>query len=161
MTYTISIEHGASAADRRLIEAGLTGHALPTTLVPGFQPIAVLARDPQAVLVAGAVGTINWNWLHIQLVWVTEPRRRTGLGTRLLHEIEQAAAQRGCTRAHLDTFSYQARPFYERLGYRVFGVLEDYPPGHQRFFMAKEFRGPAQVSTGVSERAPHSLHEPS
>ena len=161
MTYTVSIENGVSAGDRRLIEEGLTRHALPTTRVPGFRPIAVLARDPQAELVAGAVGTINWNWLHIQLVWVSESRRRTGLGTRLLHEIEHAATQRGCTRAHLDTFSYQARPFYERLGYRVFGVLEDYPPGHQRFFMVKEFRRPAQVSTGVSERDPHSLHEPS
>jgi GNAT superfamily N-acetyltransferase len=158
---SISIESGATAEDRRLIEEGLTRHALPTTLVPGFLPIAVLARDEQGVLVAGVVGTINWNWLHIQLVWVSESLRRTGLGTRLLHEIEQAAAQRGCTRAHLDTFSYQARPFYERLGYRVFGLLEDYPPGHQRFFMAKEFRDPSQVSTGVSDRAPHSLHEPS
>ena len=52
-------------------------------------------------------------------------------------EIERVAAQRGCTHAHLDTFSYQARPFYERLGYRVFGVLQNYPSGHQRFFMEK------------------------
>lgn len=161
MTYTISIENGVTAGDRRLIEEGLTRHALPTTLVPGFQPIAVLARDEQAVLIAGAVGTINWNWLHIQLVWVSQSLRRSGLGTRLLREIEQAATQRGCTRAHLDTFSYQARPFYERLGYRVFGTLEDYPPGHQRFFMAKVFRVLPQVSTGVSDRDPHSLHEPS
>jgi hypothetical protein len=40
MTYTISIENGVTAGDRRLIEEGLTRHALPTTLVPGFQPIA-------------------------------------------------------------------------------------------------------------------------
>jgi hypothetical protein len=54
--------------------------------------------------------------------------------------IEGAAEERGCERAHLDTFSYQARPFYEKLGYRVFGELEDYPPGHTRFFLRKQLR---------------------
>jgi hypothetical protein len=47
------------------------------------------------------------------------------------------AIRRGCRGAYLDTFSYQARPFYEKLGYAVFGTLDDYPPGHQRFFMRK------------------------
>jgi len=137
MSYVISVESAINPDDRRVIEAGLTGHALPATGVPGFQPIAVLARDRQAALVAGAVGTTNWNWLHVALLWVSEPCRHTGLGSRLMAEIERAAAERGCTHAHLDTFSYQARPFYERHGYRVFGVLENYPPGHQRFFMEK------------------------
>jgi len=51
--------------------------------------------------------------------------------------MEHAAKERGCTAAHLDTFSFQARPFYESLGYEVFGTLDDYPQGHQRFFMKK------------------------
>lgn len=135
--WEISVEAGASPEDRRAIEAGLTRHALPRTGVPGFQPVAVLARDPHGTLAGGAVGTINWNWLHVSLLWVSEVCRGSGLGRRLMAEIERVAVERGCTRAHLDTFSYQARPFYERLGYRVFGVLHDYPPGHQRFFMEK------------------------
>jgi iron complex outermembrane receptor protein len=45
--------------------------------------------------------------------------------------------KRGCHSAYLDTFSFQAKPFYERCGYEVFGVLEDFPKGHQRFFMRK------------------------
>lgn len=135
--FAITVESGVSIEHRRLIEEGLTRHALPTTGVPGFQPVAALARDDRQALVGGVVGTINWNWLHVALVWVAEPCRHTGLGTRLMSEIERAAVACGCTRAHLDTFSYQARPFYERLGYRVFGRLDDYPPGHQRFFMEK------------------------
>jgi hypothetical protein len=51
--------------------------------------------------------------------------------------MEAEAIRRGCHGAFLDTFSYQARPFYEKLGYEVFGTLEDYPPGHQRFYMRK------------------------
>jgi hypothetical protein len=58
-------------------------------------------------------------------------------GRRLLEAIEDEARKRGCRWAHLDTFSYQARPFYERLGYELFATLDDYPPGHQRFFLKK------------------------
>jgi GNAT superfamily N-acetyltransferase len=135
--YAITVADRVSPEDRRVIEEGLTRHALPSTRVPGFQPIAVLARNGQGALVGGAVGTINWNWLHVSLVWVAEGHRHGGLGSRLMAEIERIGIQRGCTRAHLDTFSYQARPFYERQGYRVFGVLDDYAPGHQRFFLEK------------------------
>ena len=47
------------------------------------------------------------------------------------------AIRRGCWGAYLNTFSYQARPFYEKLGYQVFGTLDVYPAGHQEFFMRK------------------------
>jgi hypothetical protein len=41
-----------------------------------------------------------------------------------------------CRRAWLHRF--QARPFYEKLGYRVFGTLENHPAGHQHHFMTKQ-----------------------
>jgi hypothetical protein len=119
--WRLSVESRVSPDVRQALEDGLTRHALPFTRVPGFEPLAMLARDGQGGLVGGAVGTINWNCLHV-------------------------AARRGCTRAHLDTFSYQARPFYERLGYRVFGVLEDYPPGHRRCFLEKALDRPEGTS---------------
>jgi hypothetical protein len=42
----------------------------------------------------------------------------------------------------LSTFSFQARPFYERFGYEVFGELPDYPEGHSLYFMKKMLRDP-------------------
>lgn len=65
-------------------------------------------------------------------------RRSDGLGSRLLRAIELAGAERGCRHAHLDTFSYQARPFYERHGCQLFAELDDYPPGHKRYFLRKD-----------------------
>jgi hypothetical protein len=57
--YPISVEHDVSPELRRLIEDGLTRHALPTTRVPGFQPIAVVARDARGAIAGGIVGTTN------------------------------------------------------------------------------------------------------
>ena len=132
-----SVETTPAARDVEALGQGLTEHALPTTGRPGFQPLGVFARDHGGALIGGVYGQVNWNWLHVALVWVSASRRHAGLGSRLLAALEAAARERGCTQAHLDTFSYQARPFYERHGYRVFATLDDYPTGHRRFFMRK------------------------
>lgn len=136
-TYALTIEDAPRAADVEGLAAGLTTHALPHTRVPGFKPLGAWLRDERGALVGGAYGYVNWNWLFINLVWLSESLRGGGHGRRLILALEQAARERGCAYAHLDTFSYQARPFYKKLGYEVFGTLDDYPPGHQRFFMKK------------------------
>jgi hypothetical protein len=51
--------------------------------------------------------------------------------------IEQLAIERGCLHSYLDTFSFQARPLYEQLGYKVFGTLENHPKGHSHYFLKK------------------------
>jgi hypothetical protein len=58
----------------------------------------------------------------------------------MLAVAEQHAIERGCTGAHLDTASFQARPFYEKLGYTVFGTLEDHPVGHTHYLLSKRLR---------------------
>jgi hypothetical protein len=54
---------------------------------------------------------------------------------------QHARDQRGCIGARLDTWGFQAKPFYEALGYTVFGVLEDYPPGETEYLLAKRLDG--------------------
>lgn len=135
----LTVETNPTAQDIEALGRGLTEHALPTTGVAGFRPLAVFARDARGTLIGGIQGQVNWNWLHIALFWVSGSARHRGLGSRLLAAIEAAAIERGCTAAHLDTFSYQARPFYERHGYSLFATLDEYPPGHQRFFLRKSF----------------------
>ena len=52
-------------------------------------------------------------------------------------EAERIAREHGCTFAHTTTFSYQAPDFYQRLGYRIFGVIEGYPDGIKQYFLKK------------------------
>jgi GNAT superfamily N-acetyltransferase len=88
-------------------------------------------------LVGGVVGFTHWNWLFVSHLWVAEDERLAGVGTHLMSRIEHVAIRRGGIGAHLDTFDFQALPFYERIGYSVFGSLPDYPPGHNRNFLMK------------------------
>jgi GNAT superfamily N-acetyltransferase len=141
---TLTVETAPDPRDVEALGRGLTEHALPFTHRAGFQPLAVFARDDTGHLVGGVHGYVNWTWLHVALFWISAEARRQRLGSSLLQAIETAAIERGCTRAHLDTFSYQARPFYERHGYALFATLEDYPPGHQRFFLKKDL-GPGRA----------------
>lgn len=68
---------------------------------------------------------------------MSRSERGRGWGRRLVGEAESLAVASGCHHAWVDTFSFQSRPFYERLGYRVFGVLPDYPRGETRYFLSK------------------------
>ncbi len=96
-----------------------------------YQPLAVLIRDHNEI-VGGLVGKTQWGWLFVSHLWVAEALRSQGYGKQLMAKAEAAARQHGCSYAYLDTFSFQSLGFYERLGYQIFGVLENFPPGHQR-----------------------------
>lgn len=105
------------------------------------QSLCFVLRAPDGEIVGGVIGATHWDWLHIDLMWVKAELRGCGHGQRLLMLAEQEARQRGAKNAYLDTFSFQAPVFYEQQGYRVFGVLPDFPTGQQRYFMTKELEG--------------------
>jgi GNAT superfamily N-acetyltransferase len=102
------------------------------------RPVAVLLKDPaNGEIVGGLWGRTAWGWLHMDTLYVPEALRGAGIGAALVRKAEEEAVRRGCRGAWLDTFSFQARGFYEHLGYRVFGTITDQPPGHARHFLQK------------------------
>lgn len=143
--FALTVDEAPSHADVEPLRAGLIEHSASFIDRPGFQPIAVFARDGAGELIGGAYGFLNWNWLDFSLLWVAEGCRGRGLGSRLLLRLEAEAAKRGCDRAHLETFSYQARVFYERHGYAAFARLPDYPPGHERVYLKKRLEAGIDV----------------
>jgi GNAT superfamily N-acetyltransferase len=97
----------------------------------------VFARDQHGKIVGGIYGFTDRGWLRIEVLVVKDGWRGQGLGMRLLAAAETEARARGCHDAWLDTFSFQALPFYEKHGYTVFGALENYPTRHARYFVRK------------------------
>jgi GNAT superfamily N-acetyltransferase len=103
----------------------------------GYHPFVLHVLDGTGQAVGGASGHGSFDWLFLELLYVPKQLRGQGIGTRLMQHVEDFAIERGLTGVWLDTFSFQARPFYEKLGYSVFGTLDDHPIGGQRFFLRK------------------------
>jgi GNAT superfamily N-acetyltransferase len=106
----------------------------------GFQPLAILINDPVTGEPAGGLwGKTAYNWCFVELFVVPEKFRGQDLGSKVLAQAEDIARQRGCVGLWLDTYWFQARQFYEKQGYEVFGALENYPRGGPRYFLRKIF----------------------
>lgn len=120
----------------------LAFNAVQAGVAPDPRPLAMLIRSESGEVTGGLWSRTAWGWLFVELLFIPEDRRGAGLGARLMRRAEAEAWNRGCRQAWLDTFSFQARGFYEKLGYRVFGSLDDYPAGHSRFFLTKALTAP-------------------
>ncbi len=73
----------------------------------------------------------------IQYLWVSPEFKRQRLGAQLLDRIETHAKSLGCHSVLLDTFSFQAKPFYLKQGYTEQMTLEQFPEKHQKHFLTK------------------------
>jgi GNAT superfamily N-acetyltransferase len=100
--------------------------------------IGVLLKNKAEETVGGVVGNAFGGWLYISVLWIEKSLRNKGYGTRLMNLIELEAVKIGCTDVHLDTYSFEARPFYEKLGYEVFAMLDDCPKGYSKYFLKKQ-----------------------
>jgi len=107
----------------------------------GVQKIAAFVRDFDGQLAGGLVAQIYWGWLYLDNLWLRAGLRGRGYGSRLMGIVENEAKTRGCTCAFVETFSFQARDFYEKHGFYIVGRLDDYPPGSTFYWMRKDFSG--------------------
>ena len=137
----VRIDNEVSEADEAAVVRGLLTFNEKWLGPSNDQPVRFVARDELGV-VGGVLGHTRWNWLYVAKLWVDARARGRGIGTQLLMGAEELARKRGCTDASLDTFEYQARPFYEKLGYELFGTLDGYPPGYRQFYLRKRLQPP-------------------
>ena len=137
MDYTLTLTDVADEAHRKAIIAPLIEYN-ESKAGPGHgRPIVVLLQSSTKDIVGGLWGATGFGWLSTQLLVVPADMRGHGIGTKIMQCAEQEATTRGCHGAWLDTFEFQARAFYERMGYECFGELANYPSGFSRFFMKK------------------------
>lgn len=133
--FSISIETPPTKPTLAVIDKGLDVYNGQYS-TRHYVEFAVALKD-DAGEVKGGILAIAWaGMLFIKWLWIDEAYRRGGNGRALMAAAEAEGRRLGCTAIWLDTFEFQARPFYEKLGFSTWGTL-DYPAGFKRYFLQK------------------------
>ncbi|HEX8904342.1 MAG TPA: GNAT family N-acetyltransferase [Longimicrobiaceae bacterium] len=119
------------AREVRSFNRAVGGHEPP-------RPVGCFLRDDAGRIVGGVRGDLWGRSVHVAALWVAESHRGQGHGAALMEALEACAAAQGHVLAYVETLSFQARPFYERLGYRVFAELEGIAEGCTFYFLRKD-----------------------
>ena len=131
----------ASSEDVDFVRDGLSLFNVAATGDSYYSPLAIFLRDERDAILGGAYGHVRGGWLDLSLLWIAGPLRGRGYGRKLLEAAEDEARSQGCRGVFLSTFSFQARPFYERFGYEVIADIADYPIGHTYHVLKKSLQG--------------------
>ncbi len=90
-------------------------------------------------IIAGINAIIYYNSLYVDVLFVASEYRGQDLGSKLLNKVETDAKAMGSKLSHLSTFDFQAKDFYIKAGYEIFGILNDCPKiGHKSYYLKKE-----------------------
>lgn len=138
----IELHDAPATDDLQIISQGIKAYNqayLPDEVV--FEPdtrFAVFARNGEGCIVGGIRANAYWNYCLIELLWLTAEVRGVGVGSKLVAETERYARSKGFRFMRTETVDFQAKPFYEKLGYEVYGQLADFPAGHTTYCLVKK-----------------------
>jgi len=135
----LSFENDPPWTEREIVDEALGAYNARFLDDPRYSYFGLFVRDEANKIRAGLIGNCYAGWLFVNLLWVHQDLRRSGIGTGLIADAERHAREFGCHSAWLDTFSFQGPDFYPRLGYREFARLP-YPPRHERIFFRKQLQ---------------------
>ncbi len=112
--------------------------------VPDLEPLEaevkffVFAKNEENAVIGGVRATCFWNTMHIELLWLSEECRGKGIGKALIDSAENFAIKHNCEKVFVETTSWQAKPFYEKVGYKHIATLNDRPKGHASHYLTKD-----------------------
>jgi GNAT superfamily N-acetyltransferase len=132
----------STSEERELIDSKLVEFNkanMPFQQKDAWIGLSFVLKDDAGNVFAGVNATLYcWKVMYVDILYVDDGHRGKGYGRLLMDKAETKAKSLGGCMSHLDTFDWQAKDFYEHQGYVVFGVLENCPPGHNRYYMKKD-----------------------
>ena len=140
MVRTLAVRDEAAPEDLQFLEEQINEFNFTTTGIRDARGLVILLRDADRTIYAGLSGHTWGGVAEVRFLWVDEPKRHTGIGSRLLRAAEHEARTRGCRKIVLSTHSFQAPGFYGKHGYIVVGGFSEYPRGHRSIFLRRSCR---------------------
>lgn len=139
MNCEITFSEAPAQEDLQSLEEGIIAFTEAHIGKDDRRELAFFLKDEDGIVQGGVKGSYgNYGWLWVDTLWVTESLRGNGYGTSLMNSIENEAIRNGCSHAYLNTFSFQGLEFYQKCGFKVYGELENFPPGNSVFSMTKQ-----------------------
>lgn len=133
---TIPMEEEADYIGNMLLEFNL--ETKPLSQEKPFIGINRCVKDERGEVIGGILACLAlWNILSIDTLWVKKEYRNKGIAKQLLSLVEAEARNMGCHIVYLSTYDFQAKDFYLKNGYEIFGVLEDCPKEHYLYHLSK------------------------
>ena len=126
-----------SEKDKNDIYQGLLEYNLARIENKEVRELGIFLEDGAGKKIGGITGETHGNWLEVEYLWVDEERRGQNIGTMLMKKAEETARERGCKFAFLNTFGFQAKGFYLKLGYKEVFTLDEYPLTGTRHYLTK------------------------
>ena len=136
----------ATPEDLLFLEEQINEYNFATTGIRDARLLVMVLRDADGHIYAGLSGHTWGDAGEVRFLWVDEPRRHTGIGSRLLRAAEEEARARGCRKIVLSTHSFQAPDFYLKHGYDQSATLPDfYADGDSMVMFQKRLGGTKAV----------------
>lgn len=123
--------------DKKVLVDGLLAHHVRKGHLRKSTLFSIFVKDQNNMVLGGIIVSFLWNGMEIQSLWIDESIRKQNWGRKLVQAAEEEAVKRGCTVAYTNTFLWQAGDFYTKLGYSIYGTLEDFPKGSSLLYLRK------------------------
>lgn len=120
----------------RFIDESFEAYARKNEVTCNYEDFSFVAKDGDKI-----VGTINghsyYNSVHISDLIVSEECRGQDIGSMLVRKVEDKYKGRNMEYICLTTYAFQAREFYEKLGYEVEYVRKSRNEKLTKYFLIK------------------------
>lgn len=136
----IEVNQNPTAEEIQSVINGVNSHNKPFFEAIRSQDFTCFVYDDEGEEQGGLYGELWGDWLLVKYLWVDPVSKGNGLGRKLLQRAEAFALEEGCHSVFLDTYSFQAKPFYEKQGYQVKMALEPYPVSDTRYYLTKALK---------------------
>lgn len=113
---------------KRQIYDGFSRHAIAKTgHDEKFDAVAFIASNEKNSFIGSVVVELFWGALHVKYVYVEDEYRACGIATKLMERALSYGRDNQCPFAFVETMSFQALGFYEKIGFE----LEFTRPGYK------------------------------
>lgn len=127
------------AEHKKFIIEGLNRNAyLKKELGQDNNSFSFVIENNEGEIEAGIAGFNYYGCFYIDLLFVKETARNQGLGSALMQKAEELARKRECLFMAVNTMDFEAKPFYEKHGFKAEFAMKGFQAESVMHFLRKE-----------------------